>query len=168
MKIDWSSYRNRKLIDPKNLAAKISEIKASNKSIATLNGSFDLMHAGHLDIIFAGSLQADVLIVALNSDSSIKAYKSPSRPIIPLQYRIDMMAAIACIDYITWFDETDPRDVLEIIRPDVHVNGVEYGENCIEASTVKKNGGRLHLVPRTPGLATSAIINKIVDIEKKG
>lgn len=168
MKVDWKSYKQSKLIDPRNLSEKIAEIRKSKKSIATLNGSFDLMHAGHLDIIFAASTQADILILALNSDASIKAYKSSDRPIIPLQYRIDMMAAIACIDYITWFDETDPRNILSIIRPDVHVNGVEYGENCIEAVTVKEHGGRLHLVPRTPGLATSNIISKIIDIEKKG
>ncbi len=168
MRIDWNSYRHSKLIDPKHLSQKIAEIRKEKKSIATLNGSFDLMHAGHLHIIFEASKQADILIVALNTDQSIKAYKSPDRPIVPLQYRIDMMVAIACIDYITWFDETDPRNTLEIIRPDVHVNGIEYGENCIEAMTVKQNGGRVHLVDRIPGLATSNIISKIIDIEKKG
>src|SRR5262249_2082885 len=82
------------------------------------------------------------------------------RPIVPLVYRLEMLSALSFIDYLTWFDETDPRAILNRIKPDVHVNGIEYGENCIEASVVKQNGGRLHLVYRIEGLATSAISKK--------
>lgn len=119
------------------------------------------MHAGHLEIIYQASLVADILIVALNSDSSIKKYKSPNRPIIPLEERLKMMAALQFVDYVTWFDETDPIALLEKIKPDVHVNGAEYGAKCIEADTVKKHGGRVEIVQLVPGLSTSEIIKKI-------
>lgn len=151
----------KKLIKPDQLEAKVRSLRAAGKTIATLNGSFDLLHAGHLYILFQAKLQADCLIVALNSDESIKAYKSLDRPIIPLQYRLEMMAAIECVDFVTWFHETNPCELLLKIRPDVHVNGAEYGENCIEAKTVESFGGRLHLVDRIPTLSTSAIIEKV-------
>ena len=104
----------QKLIDPQQIEEKVAELRRQNKTIATLNGSFDLMHAGHLEMIYQASLQADVLIVALNTDRSIKEYKSPLRPIIPLEFRLRMMAALEMVDYVTWFDETDPRQLLAL------------------------------------------------------
>jgi rfaE bifunctional protein nucleotidyltransferase chain/domain len=101
--------------------------------------------------------------MALNTDRSIKEYKSPLRPIIPLEYRYQMIAALEMVDHVTWFDETDPRKILARIRPDVHVNGAEYGENCIEADVVRSYGGRIHIVSLVPGLSTSQIIKKIVE-----
>lgn len=157
----WSEPARKKIILPEKLPAKIQELRDRQKTIATLNGSFDLMHAGHLHIIYEASMQADVLITALNSDASIKLYKSLDRPIIPLKYRMEMMAAISFVDYITWFHETTPLSILELIQPDVHINGAEYGENCIEADIVKKYGGRIHIVELVPGLSTSNIIKKI-------
>lgn len=156
----------RKIIDPKELSAKVNHIRSQKKTIATLNGSFDLMHAGHLHIIHEASTVADVLIVALNSDSSIKQYKSPDRPIIPLKYRAELMAALEFVTYVTWFEETDPIKILSLIKPDVHVNGAEYGQNCIEAPTVKAHGGKIHIVPLVPGLSTSQIITKINSLAK--
>lgn len=153
----------QKLIDPGQIEEKVIELRRQNKKIATLNGSFDLMHAGHLEMIYQASLQADVLIVALNTDRSIKEYKSPLRPIIALEFRLRMMAALEMVDYVTWFDETDPRQLLARIKPDVHVNGSEYGENCIEADVVRAHGGKIHIVSLVPGLSTSQIINKIVE-----
>ncbi len=155
---DWLQ---KKLLDPKDLEKNILEMKSQGLKIATLNGSFDLLHAGHLYIIHQASLQADRLIVALNTDRSIQQYKSPTRPIITLQHRLEMMAALEFVDFVTWFDETDPCSILSLIRPDIHVNGAEYGAQCIEAETVIKHGGRIHLVDRIPSLSTSAVIEKI-------
>ncbi len=154
-------WLERKLVEPEHLERKIKEIRSLGRTLATLNGSFDLLHAGHLYMIHQARLQADVLLVALNSDLSIQKYKSKDRPIVPLSYRLEMMAALEFVDYVTWFEETDPRVVLSKIRPDVHVNGAEYGSDCIEAETVRSFGGRLHLVDRIPSLSTSAIIEKI-------
>lgn len=158
MKPEWL---RKKLIEPLHLEDKIAALRAEQLSIATLNGSFDLLHAGHLFIIYEASKQADRLVVALNSDRSIQQYKSPLRPIIPLSYRLEMMAALEFVDFVTWFEEIDPVVLLSKIKPDVHVNGAEYGIECVEAAMVKKHGGRLHLVERIPSLATSVLIEKI-------
>jgi D-beta-D-heptose 7-phosphate kinase/D-beta-D-heptose 1-phosphate adenosyltransferase len=133
-------------------------------TLATLNGSFDLLHAGHLYIIHQASLQADRLIVCLNTDRSIQLYKSPSRPIISLQYRLEMMAALEFVDFVTWFEEINPIAILSKIRPDVHVNGAEYGTHCVEAPIVCQNGGRVHLVNRIAGLATTNVLEKAASL----
>lgn len=161
----WSDAYKRKIISPDALEATVEKIRKTGKTIATLNGSFDLLHAGHLQILYEASQTADVLIVALNTDASIKKYKSVKRPIIPLEYRLQMVAALEFVDYVTWFDETDPRLFLSVVKPDVHVNGAEYGENCIEAATVRAHGGKLHIVSLVPGLSTSNVLKKIQSLE---
>ena len=154
-------WLQKKLIEPTSLEEVVSQIRQKRKTIGTLNGSFDLLHAGHLYIIHQASLQADCLIVALNSDASIQKYKSPMRPIIALNDRLQMVAALEFVTHVTWFEETDPRALLSRIKPDVHINGAEYGENCLEAEVVRFHGGRLHLVERIEGLATSTVVERI-------
>lgn len=156
--LNWNKIYKKKLILPDQL--KEWRMRQSG-TVATLNGSFDLLHTGHLQMIYEASLQADVLIVALNTDSSIKRYKSEERPIIPLEDRLQMMAALEFVDYVTYFDETDPCAFLRIVNPDVHVNGAEYGENCIEADVVKK----LHIVKLVPGCSTTALIQRIKECD---
>jgi len=156
-----SPWKEQKYIAPEALMEKVLQLRQEGKTIATLNGSFDLLHAGHLKMIYEASEQADVLLMALNSDSSIQKYKSPLRPIVPLENRLEMVAALQFVDYVTYFDETDPIAFLEIVKPDVHVNGAEYGDECIEAKVVKNHGGRIHIVQLVPGLSTSNLIKKI-------
>lgn len=163
----WSNDYLNKYIKPEELIYKVSKLREAGKKITTLNGSFDLLHAGHLQILYEASQQGGVLIVALNSDDSIKQYKSPLRPIIPLTYRLQMMSALSFVDYVTHFDETDPRKLLSVIRPEVHVNGAEYGEKCIESKVVEDHGGRIHIVQLVPGLSTSEILKKISVIQKQ-
>jgi len=151
----------RKIVSPERLQSFRDVLRAKQQSLVTVNGSFDLLHAGHLQILLEAAMQGDVLLVGLNTDASIQRYKSPDRPIIPLTYRLQMLAALECVDHVTWFDEDDPCLLLSILQPQVHVNGSEYGQNCIEADTVHAHGGRVHVVQRVPGLATSDIIKKI-------
>lgn len=158
---EWKEACGAKIIARNEIGSFARGLRAEGQTIATINGSFDLLHAGHLHILYEASKQADLLILALNSDSSIRQYKGERRPIVPLEYRLEMAAAIEFIDYVTWFDELDPRALLEEIRPDVHVNGAEYGENCIEAEVVKRHGGRIHIVELIPGLSTSQIVQRI-------
>jgi rfaE bifunctional protein nucleotidyltransferase chain/domain len=155
------AFAEKKTILPEKIASLVTDLKSKGLKIATLNGSFDLLHAGHLHIIFEAKKRGDVLIVALNSDDSIRAYKSKERPIIPLEYRLKMMASLHFVDYVTFFEETDPINLLEKIKPDVHVNGAEYGQNCLEAETVKKFGGEIYIVDLIPSLSTSQIVKKI-------
>jgi len=157
----WNAEYKKKVILPSDVKSFAENLKAEGITIATLNGSFDLMHAGHLHIIYEASKQADVLIVALNSDSSVRQYKDPKRPIIPLEYRLQMMSALSFVSYVTWFDETTPCRLLKEICPNVHVNGSDYGSYPIETDVVLSCGGRLHIVDLVPGLSTSLIVERI-------
>lgn len=161
MKDDWPIYTKEKLVPPHSLKAWGDEIRSRHKTIVTLNGSFDLLHSGHLHILHEASKCGDVLIVALNSDESIKRYKSKNRPFITLSERLKMVSAISFVDYVTWFEEDDPRELLRKIRPNVHVNGADWGEDCIERSVVEEVGGRLQIVKLVPGLSTTAIVERI-------
>jgi len=158
----WRDTCRRKWVAPEQLEDWAVQKRNHGHSIVTLNGSFDLLHAGHLQMVYEASQQGDILIVLLNSDTSIQQYKSPDRPIIPLEYRLQMISALEWVDYVSWFDELDPRQVLSRIKPDVHTNGAEYGVNCLEAETINQVGGRLHLVERIPSLSTTEIIEKII------
>jgi rfaE bifunctional protein nucleotidyltransferase chain/domain len=154
-------YLEQKTIHPSTLEERIASWRSEGETIATINGSFDLLHAGHLHILYEASLQGTRLLVALNSDNSIKSYKGPSRPIIPLKGRLQMVAALAFVHAVTWFDEGTPIALLERVRPDVHVNGAEYGVDCLEAATVRQYGGKVHIVPLIPNLSTSNILKTI-------
>lgn len=159
--LEWSDHYKKKLINPCNWKKASKQLKDSGKSIVTINGSFDLLHSGHLQILFEASLQGDALVVALNSDDSIRKYKCENRPIITLEERLKLIAALEFVDFVTWFDEVDPILFLNAVKPHIHVNGIEYGEDCIEAETVKNHGGNIYLVKRLAGLSTSEIIEKI-------
>lgn len=157
----WALAYKKKLILPEELSLWAKQQRAQGKTIATLNGSFDLLHAGHLHMIYTAKQQADLLLLALNTDSSIRTYKSPLRPIVSLEERLQMVAALLFVDAVTFFDETTPIAFLERVQPDVHVNGAEYGTDCVEAETVKKFKGRLHIVELVEGRSTSCLIEKV-------
>ena len=150
-----------RLVARDGLAGLASALRTRGKRIVTINGSFDVLHAGHLRILTEAREQADVLVVGLNSDESVRALKGPTRPIVPQQQRADLLLGLRCVDYVHVFDEATPIAFIEQIAPDVHVNGLEYGQNCVEASTVRRLGGRLHLVPRSLGLSTTSIVQAI-------
>lgn len=150
-----------KIVGREELGKRCEELRKAGKTIVTCNGSFDLFHYGHLCFLEEAKKQADVLIVGLNSDSSIKKYKSPDRPVITQDQRAALLSAMEIVGFVHIFGETDPIAFLEVVKPDVHVNGAEYGENCIEAPTVKKYGGRVHLMPKVAGLSTTGLIARI-------
>ncbi len=150
-----------RLLSRPALAPLVAALRARGRRVVTVNGSFDLLHAGHLYILNEAKQRGDVLIVGLNSDSSVRGYKGPARPIVPEQARAEMLLALRMVDYVHIFDEAVPIEFLAAVQPDVHVNGAEYGEDCVEAETVKQGGGRLHLVERIDGLATSDVFERI-------
>jgi D-beta-D-heptose 7-phosphate kinase / D-beta-D-heptose 1-phosphate adenosyltransferase len=157
----------RRLIPRQSLRALAATLRARGKRLVTVNGSFDVLHGGHLYILNEARRQGDVLIVGLNSDASVRGYKGPSRPIVPEQQRAEMLLALRMVDYVHIFDEAEPIAFLDELHPDVHVNGAEYGENCVERDVVVRNGGRLHLVDRIPNLSTSAIAGQLADARVK-
>jgi len=152
---------NKKIKTMQEIKVIVKEIKKQNKTIVTCNGCFDILHIGHLKFLEEAKEQGDVLIVAINSDSSVKENKGPKRPINTEEDRANMLAALELVDYAVIFPEKTPISLLETIKPDVHVNGEEYGEDCIEAPTVKKYGGRIHLIKDYGGFSSTKLIEKI-------
>ncbi|AJF61470.1 hypothetical protein QT06_C0001G0630 [archaeon GW2011_AR15] len=147
-----------KIVDSKKLVEISIKLKSTGKRIVTLNGTFDILHEGHDYIVSEAKKQGDVLIIAVNSDSSVRQNKGNDRPLNNELSRQKMMANYMEVDYVTVFNETTPVRLLEKIRPDVHVNGSEYGKDCVEASTIKKHGGSIHIVKLLPGLSSTRII----------
>jgi rfaE bifunctional protein nucleotidyltransferase chain/domain len=140
------------------------QVKQQGKKVVTTNGSYDIVHAGHIRSLEESKAQGDILMVGINSDSSVKQYKSPDRPIIPEQYRAEMIAGLECVDYVFIFDELNPIDFVNKLKPDVHTNSADYGEDCVEAEAVKNNGGKLYLLKKYEGYSTSLIIDKVLQV----
>jgi len=148
-------------------AAELEALELESKLAAdvvdvTLPGT-PALPAGHLHILREARRQGDVLIVGLNSDQSIRKNKGPGRPFVSQDDRAAMLLALRDVDFVHVFDEPTPNAFLAEIAPDVHVNGAEYGENCIEAETVRAGGGRIHLVQRIAGLSTTDLSGRIAD-----
>jgi rfaE bifunctional protein nucleotidyltransferase chain/domain len=150
---------DNKITDIKTIQKHIKNLKNKKKKIVTLNGTFDILHKGHDYMVSEAKKQGDILIVGVNSDSSVKLNKGDNRPINSENSRAKMIASYKEVDYVTIFKEKTPIEMLEIIRPDVHVNGSEYGESCIESHIVKKNGGKIHIVTFLPGYSSTMILN---------
>lgn len=153
--------KNKKIKTREEIKEIADELRKQGKKIVTCNGTFDLVHVGHLMFLKEAKEQGDVLIVGLNSDSSIKQYKNKTRPFTPQQYRTELISGFECVDYVTIFDETNPIELLKVIKPDVHVNGEDYGYNCIERPIVEKYGGKIHIVKNFKGFSTTKLIEKI-------
>jgi D-beta-D-heptose 7-phosphate kinase / D-beta-D-heptose 1-phosphate adenosyltransferase len=151
----------QRLVPRKLLGSLAASLRAKGQRIVTINGSFDLLHSGHLHILNEARRQGDVLVVGLNSDASVRRYKGPSRPVIPEAQRAEMLLALRMVDYVHIFDEADPIAFLSEVKPDVHVNGAEYGAECIESETVRRGGGAVHLVDRLPDLSTSRLLSAV-------
>lgn len=164
MKHHW---RYEKILTLEQAAAKAAQLKGAGKKLVTVNGSFDIMHAGHLDTLEEAKQQGDILFVGLNSDGSIQQAKGKIRPIIPEQQRAAMLAALACVDFVVIIDApyAEVQNVLlRTVKPHVHTNGSEYGspETWIEWPVMQKVGAVGHVVLRRPGLATSDILKKVI------
>lgn len=159
-------WRYEKILDLPTATTKTAELKTAGKKVVTVNGAFDLLHAGHLDMLEEAKQQGEVLFVGINSDASIRERKGPARPIIGEQERAALLAALTCVDYVVVIDAPydDMQNVfLRAIKPHVHANGAEYGEpsNWIEWPVMQEVGASGYGVLRRPGLATSDIIKKI-------
>ena len=140
----------------------IENLKKQNKIIVTTNGVFDILHLGHIKYLQEAKKLGDILIVALNSDSSVKQIKGPERPINNQEARAETLSAIEFIDHIVIFDETDPIKILSEIKPDIHIKGGDYKiEQIIEKDIVEKNNGKVVLIPEVKGYSTTDLINKI-------
>ena len=126
------------------------------------NGVFDLLHPGHIDVLTTARDAGEALVVGVNSDASVRRLKGPSRPVRTEAERAYVLAALECVDLVVIFDEDTPLELVKRLRPDVIVKGGDYAENTIVgASEVKEWGGRVVVVPLTPGQSTTQIIERM-------
>jgi rfaE bifunctional protein nucleotidyltransferase chain/domain len=131
-------------------------------TIALANGVFDLFHVGHLRYLEAAASLADVLVVAVNSDTSTRAYKGPGRPVIPEAERAEILAALSCVDHVLIFDEPNVERVLSLLRPDIHAKGTDYTEETVpERAIVEGYGGRVAICGDPKDHSSSALIEKL-------
>lgn len=140
----------------------VRKLKEKGKKVVAYNGSFDILHLGHIRSFKEAKKQGDILIVLLNSDKSIKSYKGPLHPINPQKVRAEILSAIGDIDYIVIFDEINPKLILGKIKPDIYCKGPDWGKNCIERSEIEANGGKVHILNWQAGLSTTDLARKII------
>jgi D-glycero-beta-D-manno-heptose 1-phosphate adenylyltransferase len=140
---------------------------AAGRTVAMANGVFDLFHVGHLRYLQGARAEADLLVVAVNSDRSTRELKGPGRPVVPEAERAEILAGLACVDHVVLFDTRDVVPVLRALRPDVHVKGTDYTPETIpEAAEVKAWGGRVAVAGDPKGHSTSELIGRL-DLTRK-
>ncbi|MEN8005528.1 MAG: adenylyltransferase/cytidyltransferase family protein [Candidatus Krumholzibacteriota bacterium] len=157
-----AAFARGEILAREQLADWAKAVHAAGRTIAFTNGCFDLIHSGHLVSLMQAAEQADELVVALNSDASVRQLKGPGRPLLPAPDRAALIAALRPVSAVTIFAEPTPLEVILQIRPDVLVKGSEYSEeDIVGAPEVKSWAGRVVRVPMVPGWSTSQIIDAI-------
>ena len=152
-----------KIIARSRLKALASKLKAKKKRIVFTNGCFDLIHVGHIEYLEVARRLGDVLIVGINSDSSMKKIKGSKRPIMEQGDRARIIAGLESVDYVSIFNEITPLKLIKFIKPDVLVKGADWQLNkIVGAELVKSYGGKTASIPLIKGRSTSHIIRKIV------
>ncbi len=128
------------------------------------NGTFDLLHIGHVRYLEAARAMGDLLVVGINSDSSVRGYKGPGRPVVPQEERAEMVAALRCVDYTTIFDEPTAVALVEALQPEVYVKGGDYAPGSKplpEAAAVTSYGGEVCIIPFVEGHSASDLIRRV-------
>ncbi|MGM0420223.1 MAG: D-glycero-beta-D-manno-heptose 1-phosphate adenylyltransferase [Bacillota bacterium] len=141
----------------------MSRRKYSPNKVVLTNGCFDLIHVGHTRYLSAAADLGGSLVVAVNSDDSVKKLKGKSRPIFPLEERMELLASLACVDFVTSFSSKTCIPLINSIKPDIYVKGGDYNkENLPEWQAVKNIGGEVKFIEITADISTSGIIEKII------
>lgn len=137
-------------------------LRHTNANIALTNGCFDLLHPGHIQLLEDAKACADILIVGINSDASIRAIKGPHRPILPEATRARLVGSLKPVDAVVVFTETTPNRLIQVIRPNVHVKGGDYvADDLPEYNDVVAHGGTVQIVPFLTGYSSTQIIERI-------
>lgn len=145
-----------------DLAAVLEARRARGERIVSTNGVFDVLHVGHLRYLQAARNLGDLLVVGVNTDAGTRRLKGPTRPFMPEAERAEMLAALACVDYVTFFDEPTPVEWLKVVRPQIHVKGGDYKvEELPETAIVRRYGGEVVTVPFVAGRSTTDLIERI-------
>lgn len=151
-----------KIMEIDALKAERDLLRASGKRVVFTNGCFDILHPGHSRYLSAASELGDHLIVAVNSDSSVKRIKGPERPVFPEDARAEMLAAFGFVDRVIIFDEDTPLELITLLLPDILVKGGDWGEDeIVGADVVKGAGGEVRRISFVDGYSTTGIIKRI-------
>ena len=152
-----------KVTTRQELASRLEERRRQGQRIVFTNGCFDLMHIGHIRYLQAARNLGDVLVVGVNSDESVRAlHKGADRPIVPDVQRAEVLAALACVDYVTIFPEPDPGSLIAALQPDILVKGGDWSlDRIVGRETVEARGGHVHTIPLVPGVSTTTLVERI-------
>ena len=153
----------RKIKKREDLLRTIKDLKAKGKRIVFTNGCFDLLHVGHIRYLEEAKTLGDILILGVNSDSSVRKLKGPERPILPVEERTEIISGLGCVDYITIFDELDPLALITSVQPNVLVKGGDWTkEQTVGIEVVERSGGEVVIIPFVKGASTSNLIETIL------
>ncbi len=145
------------------LQKKLEELRKQGKKIAFTNGCFDILHVGHVRYLREAKKTADVLVLALNSDSSVRSIKGEKRPLVSEQERAEVLAALEFIDFVTIFPELTPLELIKYLKPDVLIKGGDWPEEkVVGREEVKQWGGRVSIIPEVEGKSTTNVVDKII------
>lgn len=152
-----------KIVPPAKAVSLRKKLERSGKTVVFTNGCFDLLHGGHIHLFREAKKLGDVLIVALNTDASVRGLKGPGRPVFPLKERLEVLAAVGDIGYLTWFGRPTPRGIIAALLPDVLVKGGDWGPGeIVGRKEVEEAGGRVVRVPYQKGHSSTSLIEKML------
>jgi rfaE bifunctional protein nucleotidyltransferase chain/domain len=144
------------------LEATLERLRGQGKKIVFTNGCFDLLHPGHLHLLRAAKQAGDVLVVAINTDASVKRLKGEARPVLTTEERAELLCALEMVDYVVSFDDPDPLALIRQLSPDVLVKGGDWKkEEIVGAEWVERRGGEVLIVPQRPGYSTTGLLARI-------
>ncbi|MBR3604634.1 MAG: D-glycero-beta-D-manno-heptose 1-phosphate adenylyltransferase [Candidatus Gastranaerophilales bacterium] len=150
------------VVSKKEILNIIENLKKEGKTTVFTNGCFDILHIGHVRYLKESAKCADILIIGLNSDSSVKRLKGETRPINNESDRAELLSELGFVDYVVIFEQDSPVELLDEIKPDIYTKGADYTvETLPEAATVLKNGGRIEFIDLVAGKSTTNVIKKI-------
>jgi D-beta-D-heptose 7-phosphate kinase/D-beta-D-heptose 1-phosphate adenosyltransferase len=151
-----------KLRTPAKLAHEIQRLRQRGQRIVFTNGCFDLLHPGHIRYLRAARRLGDVLVVALNSDRSVRRLKGAGRPLVPLRDRCEVITALEMVDYVTTFSDDTPYHLIKQLQPDVLVKGGDWTpDRIVGAELVRAHGGRVRSLPFAGGYSTSKLVARV-------
>jgi len=153
----------QKIKERKDLTRIIKNLKAKGKRIIFTNGCFDLLHVGHVRYLEEAKALGDVLVIGVNSDSSVRKIKGPGRPILLVEERVEILSGLGCVDYVTVFDELDPLKLITSLQPNVLAKGGDWTkEQVVGGEVVEKSGGEVIIIPLVQGVSSSNLIETIL------
>ncbi len=159
-----------KIKEREELRKIVEDLKARAKRIVFTNGCFDLLHVGHVRYLEKAKTLGDVLVIGLNSDRSVRSLKGPQRPILSQDERAELLSSLACVDFVTIFDEPTPLELISLLLPHVLVKGGDWTKDAIVGrEVVEASGGEVVVLPFVEGFSTSQLIKTILErYAKKG